>query len=443
MLRLRPQKSVLAGMLALLAAPWAGGCGSKTQAHADGGDGSFPITPDAPAGGRHAFDVVAVLRADGSSNLPPTNIFTMVLDVDALRMIAGGNGTAAIVGVTTSDGRTFHSAGTFTVGGDGTVCSGVTGVQYDSFEVTVAGGSLTGTATGSANISCGDCSFFVPFGATLTGTADATPPTLRGTGFTPANPFDPVGVMTSEPLPAGATARLVADDGAAVDLVPTIVDGIEPLVVGFTKPDVVLRAGQGYTISLDGLVDFAGHTDPSGTPLRLVAFPAAPAVAEDGFESAAGSVLGGAMVMTAGPLPAIAGNTSLYIGGTGAPALDSSNGRSLMVRLARQAGDTKLRFSYRVVSTVAQAYFSGTLRVGSEGASPGTPVYSFGNAQAVSEMITVAGQTAYAGPISTQETPLPADATDQVLLVIAPNIFSCGPRPFANAGLLIDDLRLD
>ena len=64
----------------------------------------------------------------------------------------------------------------------------------------------------------------------------------------------------SEPLPVGATARLVADDGAAIDFVPTIVDGIEPLVVGFTSGRSVLRAGQGYT-SLHGLVDFAGQAD--------------------------------------------------------------------------------------------------------------------------------------------------------------------------------------
>ena len=61
----------------------------------------------------------------------------------------------------------------------------------------------------------------------------------------------------------------------------------------------------------------------------------------------------------------------------------------------------------------------------------------------MSELITVAGMTAYAGPVTAAETPLPADATDRVLLVITPNVFSCGPRPFASGGLLIDDLRLE
>ena len=121
--------------------------------------------------------------------------------------------------------------------------------------------------------------------------------------------------------------------------IPLSVDGIEPLVVGFTKAErrPAGRAG------LHRLRSTASSTSPvrripSGTPLRLVAFPDAPTVAEDGFEVRHSQPVGGAMVMTAGPLPAIAGNTSLYIGGMGAPALDAPNGRSLMVRSARQAG---------------------------------------------------------------------------------------------------------
>ena len=79
-------------------------------------------------------------------------------------------------------------------------------------------------------------------------------------------------------------------------------------------------------------------------------------MAEDGFEFATGDVVGGAMVMTRGALPAISGNTSLYIGTPFAPALEGIGNRSsLMVRLARQAGDTKLRFSHRVGCRPRQA----------------------------------------------------------------------------------------
>ena len=38
-------------------------------------------TLDVPGAGVRAYDVVAVLRADGSTSLPPTNRFTLVQDL--------------------------------------------------------------------------------------------------------------------------------------------------------------------------------------------------------------------------------------------------------------------------------------------------------------------------------------------------------------------------
>ena len=235
-------------MLGVVVALGALGCGKGAQKNPDGGDGS--LNPDAPATAWRSFDVVAVLAADGSTAIPPTNRFTLVQDLTALRVIAGGNGRATVVPVTTGDGRTFRSGGSFTVG-DMTMdaCSGPQEVRYDSFQVTVTGESLTGTATGAASISCGDCSFFVPVTATLTGTADKTVPTLRAAGARAATPFDPIWLSASEPLPAGVTAKLLADDGASIDLVPQILDGDLPVVVAFYKPDIILRAGQGYVPS--------------------------------------------------------------------------------------------------------------------------------------------------------------------------------------------------
>lgn len=422
------------------------GCGKSAKMKPDGGDGSVTI-PDALAGARHAFEVGAALRATGGasgSGLPATNSFTLVLDADARLAIAGGNGRGTVVAVATDDGRTFRSTAPFTVGDPNpSACSGPSEIRYDQFEVTVAAGSLTGTATGAANISCGDCSFLVAFAATLGGVADTTPPTLHASGIVPSNPFDPISLSASEPLPSTATARLVADDGTAIDLLPTAVDGLIPLIVGFTKPDVVLRAGQGYVVELGGLVDFAGQATPADPPLRLTAFPAAPLVAEDGFESATGSTLGGAMVMNAGALPAISGNTSLYIGGPGAPGLDTSNGRSLAVKLTRQAGDTKLRFSYRVIAAQAQPLFQGSIQVGAEGGPAGTPRYGIGDQQNAMEMLTVAGKPVYASVAAQNEVPLPDGPSGDVLLVIQGLTVNCFPGGIPATGLLIDDLRLE
>jgi hypothetical protein len=96
-----------------------------------------------------------------------------------------------------------------------------------------------------------------------------------------------------------------------------------------------------------------------------------------------------------------------------------------------------------VVGAQTPPSFVGFVRVGSEGASPGSPAFSFSSAMPVVETLTVGGMTAYATAAAVLEQALPTDATDQVLVVIAPVDFSCGPFRSANAGLLIDDMRLE
>jgi hypothetical protein len=407
--------------LVVLVALGAAACG-KTQVRTNTDGGS-----DAVGTGRRSFDITAVNNSDGSAGVPTTTSFTLVLDAEAGLAIAGANGQSTVFPVTTTDGRTFRSLAPFDVASNVGACNVGERVRYSSLDITISGNDrdLSGTATGVATVSCGDCSFDVPISSVLFGVPDATPPTLRLLGSVPQSPFEPFGVVASEPLPTGVSARLVADDdGAAIDLVPQVVQGDVPLVVGFSKPDVVLRAGHGYSVTLDGLVDFAGHTD-AGPRLQLTGFPAAPVVPQDGFESASGSLLGGAMVVrTGGSLPAIAGDTSLYVGSQGAPVIDSAGGRSLVVKLSRQAGDTRLRVTYRAVSRQTQPAFWGWLRVGSEGASSGSPSFPFGNATGTAEMLTIANEIVYVGPVATVEETLPVDVTGEVLVIIAPTSFS-------------------
>ncbi len=430
----------LVALFALAAAPYLGGCGKGTQATPDGGDGA-PISWDGAIAGMYAFEVTAVLHAKSNGPPPPpTNGFTLVVDTAARLAIAGGKGQGATVALTTTDGRTFRSAAGFTVGGGG---STVNEVRYDTFDVTLTDGLLTGTATGTATISAGEQLLSVQFMATLAGRADESTPALLAFA-TPANPFDWFELFTSEPLPTRATARLVADDGASIDLVPRIVDGAVPFIVSFAKPDIVLRAGQTYVVTFDGLIDFAGNVDRASPSLRITSFGDAPLVPEDGFESAvAGSEVGGALVVTGEPLPAIAGSASLYTGGK----LDTPRGIAapvfpLGVRLARQAGDTMLRFTYRVVGVTTPPTFPGGLWVGAEGAATGKPISSFASTEPL-EMLTVGGQAVYASAEGTMAVPLPADATDDVLLVIAPSIVPSGVFQTPPVGLLIDDVRLE
>jgi hypothetical protein len=148
------------------------------------------------------------------------------------------------------------------------------------------------------------------------------------------------------------------------------------------------------------------------------------------------------MIVSAGTLPPITGSTSLYVGSMGAPVLDSSVGRSLMVRLSRQAGDTVLRFSYRVIASQLQMYFSAAVRAGSEGRSPGQIVFTSATVSPT-EALTVAAGTLYASAVATLEATLPDDATDEVLVSVAPSSLLCSPIAIAAAGMLIDDLRLE
>jgi hypothetical protein len=328
----------------------------------------------------------------------------------------------------------------------GSSCSGPTAFSYSSFDFTVNGTTLHGTAEGSLEVSCGDCEFNVPFTAALAGTADVTPPLLFATsGVVPADPFETFSVTTSEPLPATATARLSANDGSHVDLEPTIVPGDLPLVIGFSKPNVVLPYGKGFVVAVDGLIDFAGHPGAADTPLRLTAFETPPLLPEDGFESApAGQQLGGATVISSGgALPPITGTRSVYIGAQGAPAPGGiAVGVALRARLMVQPGDKVLRFSYRIIARSPGFGFSGGVTLGSVGHSVAES-HSIPPAADSMQTTTLAdGSVIVSTVIAPMEIALPVDITDDLVVAFETSRLSCG-LPLPPIGLLIDDLRVE
>jgi hypothetical protein len=442
--------------LALLAGTSPFGCGStspktgdvdastdtKTDPQADGSDAEV----SAPLTGMRSFDVVARLtpQQDGGifiNDFPATNKFTLVLDAAGLRLIAGAGGQVSVLAVTSADGRTFHVSDRFTAGLPGSGCAGIVGVDYETLDFTVNGTSLTGHARGGVTESCGDCQFSEAMTAELTGTADVTAPTLSANGSASLDPFGTFGFMASEPLPPTATAQL--DDGAghALALTPITLSGNTtlgiPVVIGFTKPNVVLQPGTGYSVTTSGLVDFAGNSGASGVPLRVAAFAPAPLVPEDGFESATGPTLGGGAVITSGPVPPLSGTHSLYVGAMGAPSLGGvAPGTAFAVRLALQAGDTVVRFSYRTVST-APGGFAGSIVVGSVGGTSASGSVSITAAPTIAQQPSL-----FVGDVQTLSIQLPADAANEVVVGIFVSDFSCGPRP-APAALLIDDLRAE
>jgi hypothetical protein len=332
----------------------------------------------------------------------------------------------------------------FSVGLSQTQCSTPSSIDFTALAVGAfagaAGLTLRGTGEGDAKVSCGDCQFNVSFTADVGGTDDATPPVLFPTTL-PGSPFDAFDLVASEPLPATATARLVAEDGSTIDLAPTVAPGAVPLVTDFKKPDVVLPTGVGLAVALDGLVDFAGLQGSADTPLRLALFPTPPLVAEDGFESVTGTTFGGATVISDGPLPPIAGTRSVYFGGPGTPAPGGGTvGTVLRVRLAAKPGAKELAFEYRLVGVYPGGGFSGTIHVGSVGKAP-TSVLLTG-APAGAQTTWPDGRTVYVTDVESEEVPLPADVGPEVLVDIESFDSGCGRPAPPLGGMLLDGLRL-
>jgi hypothetical protein len=438
--------STLSTLLALASAPGCGGRGAGLR------DGGIDATVEAPSlSGLRAFEVTATLTTSNDGGipvtLPPRNTFTLVLDVEAGHAIVGGKGTGAVVPVTTADGRTFQTAKVFAVGlPSGNGCLSLDAIYYESIEITVDGATLQGKATGNAAVSSGDVMPRGAFTATLVGAADTKPPSLiPGQGTAGATPFDFFSVLTSKPLPATAKARLVAGDGSTIDLLPRLSEGTPPLITAFKKPDVVLAPGEGYTVTVDGLVDFVGNSGATEPPLRLSTFKAAPVVPEDGFESAVGTTLGGATLIRSGPLAPLAGAASAYVGSAGSPlGGGASASTALNVRLTLQPGDTTLRFSYRVVSSVRDVAFGGGLRFGSVGHSPGSSIL-LSTALANTPEVWPGDVSVFLSPVGTAEVAIPSDAQGELLVSIAIHDSQCASPPAGNppGGILIDDLRVE
>ena len=434
---MRPRSAPL--VFAALAGLGLAGCGASKATSVDtAGDGG-PIV----VGATRSFDVTATLALVGGAvppnNLPPVLSLTLVLDPGSRRAIVGGHGLASVVRYTTANGRITLPP--FTVGLPSAQCDGASTIDFTSLVVTVSDSDLTGAAVGAVRVSCGDCQFDVPFKADVSGTVDATPPLLFP-GTVPGNPFQSFSLATSEPLPTTATARLLMSDGSQIDLAPNIVPGEVPVIAGFTSSNLVLPYGVGIAVAFDGLVDFAGQRGAASESLRLTEFPTPPLVPEDGFESATGAQLGGANVISGGPLPPIAGARSLYFGGPGTPApTDDAVGQVLRVRLAVQPGDSTLRFAYRMVGVYAGSGFGGTINVGSVGHASVSDFFAM--SPLGTEVTWPNGRTAYLTDVATKEIALPAEVTDEVLVDMESFGFGCGGPAPPEGGMLIDDLRIE
>jgi hypothetical protein len=457
-----PTRRTLSGLACVVMLPATmAGCGPGAAASSrsiagDGGTADAVVeTGDvrpAPVTGRHSFDIRAIVRPDPAkpstpsvSMLPSADSFSLTLDADVPRFIVGGGGTSQVVPATTDDGITFRAAMPISTGRPQGDCSqgAVIGLSYESLEVTVSGTSLRGTGAGTAFLTMGDISTIGSFLADLTGGPDVTPPFLIPLTRMATSPFDDIQFASSEPLPATATARLISSDGSRVDLIPQLTHGDFPIIWGFSKPAVVLHTGGGYSASVDGTVDFAGNSGAQGASLRIGTFETPPLIPQDGFESAIGPEIGGATIIRQGSLlPPIGGTASAYIGTMGAPAPPGTSvGQGLHVRLARQTGGTKLRFSYRVVEFQVSFGFFGSVAVGSVD-GPAARNSAFTQSMTLTQVMFSLGAFVSLSDVEVMEVALPTSTADEFVVSIEGKTFICGARP-PGAGLLIDDLRIE
>jgi hypothetical protein len=400
-----------------------------------------PSSKPTPAPGS-SFDVVAHLALDGGApmgaTVPDSVGFSVTLDRAHAAMLVGGGGITQVVPMI-SGGWTFRAGTSVDVSiPNAGPCEAPSGIHFETLELTL-GSSLTGTAKGTATVFTGDLGMTFQFTATLTGGPDVTAPFLMSSQLVD-NPFDSFEVLVSEPLPQTATADLVASDGSRIALEPVLSDGDVKVITAFKKPDVVLPLTGGFSISVDGLVDFAGNQGASGAPLRLVAFDVPPLVPADGFESAMGTV-GGATIVGGGPIPAIDGMQSAYIGATAPSPTGVTPGRGLFVRIPRAATDTSVRFSYRILAGPFPAFFDGRVFAGSAG-GPVAMALPFATALGGTPLDATATPIINASGVMAMAVPLADRIDGEVAVMIEEPQAGCVSAP-RGVGLLVDDLRAE
>jgi hypothetical protein len=396
-----------------------------------------------PFTGRHSYVVTASLAAR-PGNTGPVSIsshqFTIVIDADAADAIVGDAGTASLLSFTRTSATTLSFQGP--IGFSSGAGDSGWGVTYGEMTIaSAAGGGLTGTAEGTAYSysASSDVGQMATVTAVLAGVPDAMPPVLTvSRDGAEDDPFSSLTMTASEPLSPGVRPVLAAG-GVSLPLdLPS--NASAAFNHDFYGPRTLLRYEQSYELRADGITDFAGLPASGGATFTTRAAP--PLVAEDGFESATGTTLGGAQVLTGPGAPTLSGASSLYIPPINGSGFGGNRGRMtrLALRLAVTAGDTVVRFGYRLVTP---SWIAGVLNiyVASEGGKiNGMQIGSNSSTSTTSATIPGQGDVSL-GPLMTAEIPLPADAGSEV--VVLESAWTGGTPPPPVPGLIIDDLRVE
>jgi hypothetical protein len=413
------------------------------EASADGGPPDGPADVAPVFAGRRSFFVTSTITLTTpdaqAPGVPTAHTFTLVLDGDARRAWLGSKDGENVATFTATGGALHIDEAvsfSFSCGND---------ITYDDLTFTLdASGGVSGQARGKVDSIVTDLGGTLDAKMTLTGVTDTVAPTFTPSATSPIDPFTAVDFVASEPLPTTTSAAMVAGDGERVPLAPRAVDrrNAADVVSILGTPKVILQFGQTYDVQTTGLADFAGNQSVGNLQLTTVAAP--PLLAEDGFESATGTMYGGGLLLGNGNAAVIAGAQSLYVPADNAPVGGPGSRAAapgLTLRLALAPGDTVLRFSYRAVGEGIWPPFL----IGSVGAAP-TLVMLTRAAAATTLVALPLDTTSAVGPVQQAEIPLPASAHGEIFVerYVSATVGCGGGLPFPGyAGIIIDDVRAE
>jgi hypothetical protein len=390
--------------------------------------------PTTSLGGPQSFNVTGTLNGDVSSN---KQLFVLRIDPGARTMIVGTPGRALSVPLVSSDGISFHAGGPVELPIAGLGCDSA--ATYADFHFVVGQDSISGAATGTADIRQGDYGFERAAHLEFSGLADTTAPTILS-DIAQTDPLAVMSFIASEPLPSGAQAQLVSP----TEKIPLAAfGGTDPgSVIGFQKAEGALRYDTTYKLVIDNWTDLAGN--PGVTPDGVVTYPSPPLIPADGFEGASGT-LAGATIADATAFPPINGEKSAVLGTPGQPIYPQQSTR-FTVRLAVAPGDSLVKFSVRQFASSASLY-GGSFNTQVRLAAPGgaivlIPLANF--AQSGTDTVLPNGTHVTLGNVTLIEAPLPAGVGDEVVLDFQVGIYqaTCS-APVPVPGYQIDDLRVE
>lgn len=440
------------------------GCAKKALEMVDGSGGIGPIDPgDAGAGDGRAIDVggtadgggaidsawdlsvsgvqsyLVTSQVSANGEAVTSHSFTLTFDFVKHAAIIGtsGSGSVAPLEQTAAGSLRVGQALAFAVPVEAS-CGGA--LRYDDLTFAIeADGRLSGSGAGLLTTNSGLRENYVSTTMELTGVPDIQGPGLAlSASGDPADPWTSLWVVSSEPLPGNQMRPMLRSTSGDL-LTFDSPEAAGPFFAILEKPRVMLRFGEQYRITIDGITDFAGNVagwlgDPTFTTR-----PAPPFVLPDGFESITDDTLGGALVLSGAGAPAINGARSLYVPPVASlPA--SGFVTQVALRLPVSASSTTLRFNYRFVNPgdTSGVYFV----IASVGGS--IEDVSLDSPAGATTPATIGQAEVALGPTASAAIALPPDAHDEVVFArIASQSSSCGgPAPAPVPGIIIDDLRV-